>query len=280
MANNAFYPPTSGGGSGSNASVSAVGAAVPSSGTYIAGRNPSGNLMGVSVDASGDLIVSPLTASSVVTVQSIINALPAGTNNLGSLTNITGTISLPTGASTSANQTTANTSLATIATNTTGVATAANQTTGNTSLATIATNTTGVSTAANQATGNASLATIATNTTGVSTSANQTNGTQKSQIATPTAGTVTQAAITVGTTAVRLTVSGSAPSATRSVLVATVDASSIAKFYVGSSSVTNTGATRGPQIVYGQPFIANSDAGDYWVISDTAGQIVEVMEQA
>ena len=71
---------------------------------------------------------------------------------------------LPSGAATSANQTTGNTSLATIATNTTGVATAANQTTGNTSLATIATNTTGVATAANQTTGNTSLATIATNT--------------------------------------------------------------------------------------------------------------------
>lgn len=44
--------------------------------------------------------------------------LNAGTNNIGSITDITGTISLPTGAATAANQSTANTALATIATNT------------------------------------------------------------------------------------------------------------------------------------------------------------------
>ena len=47
-----------------------------------------------------------------------------------------------------------------IATTVSGVATSANQTTGNTSLASIVTNTTGVATAANQATGNTSLASI------------------------------------------------------------------------------------------------------------------------
>jgi len=69
---------------------------------------------------------------------------------------------LPTGAATSANQSTEISSLASIATNTTGVSTAANQTTGNSSLATIATNTTGVATASNQTTGNTSLASIKT----------------------------------------------------------------------------------------------------------------------
>lgn len=44
------------------------------------------------------------------------------------ITNITGTVSLPTGAATAANQTTANTSLASIVTNTTGLSTSANQT--------------------------------------------------------------------------------------------------------------------------------------------------------
>lgn len=98
--------------------------------------------------------------------------------------------------------------------------------------------------------------------------------------ATPTAGTVTQAAITVGTSAVRLTVSGSAPSASRSVLVATPDSASTAKFYIGSSSVTSSGANRGVQITSSQIFTANSDAGDYYIISDTAAQTVYVMEQA
>jgi hypothetical protein len=75
-------------------------------------------------------------------------ALPAGSNVIGgvtvtSLPNVTvGSSALPTGASTSALQTTGNTSLSTIATNTTGVATSALQTSGNTSLSTIATNTT------------------------------------------------------------------------------------------------------------------------------------------
>lgn len=97
--------------------------------------------------------------------------------------------------------------------------------------------------------------------------------------ATPTAGTVTQAAVTVGTTAVRATVSGSAPSATRKLLVISPDPASTATFYVGSSTVTNSGATRGPAIVAGQSFIANNDAGDYFIISSTAAQTVEIMEQ-
>lgn len=98
--------------------------------------------------------------------------------------------------------------------------------------------------------------------------------------ATPTAGTVTQAAVSVGTTAVRATVSGSAPSSTRSVLVVTPDPASTATFYIGSSSVTNSGATRGIALVAGQSFTANSDAGDYYIISSTTAQTVFVMEQA
>lgn len=50
-----------------------------------------------------------------VRILAIGEALPTGANTIGSLANITGTISLPTGASTAANQATANTSLATIA---------------------------------------------------------------------------------------------------------------------------------------------------------------------
>jgi len=104
-------------------------------------------------------------------------------------------------------------------------------------------------------------------------------GTVNAKAATPTALTVTQTALTVGTTAVRLTVSGSAPASTRVVMVATPDALSTAKFYIGSSSVTSTSTTRGPEIVAGQSFIANNDAGDYWIVSDTAAQTVYVMEQ-
>jgi hypothetical protein len=138
---------------------------------------------------------------------------------------------------------------------------------------------TGAATSANQTTEIASLSTIATNTTGLATSANQTNGTQKSQAATPTALTIHQAAVTVGTTAVRLTVSGSAPASTRVTLVATPDVASTATFYIGSSTVTNSGSTRGVEIVAGQSFIANSDAGDYWIVSSLASQTVAIMEQ-
>jgi hypothetical protein len=105
-------------------------------------------------------------------------------------------------------------------------------------------------------------------------------GRQISVQATPVALTVTNAAITVGTTAVRLTVSGSAPAATRVALVGTPDVASTATFYIGASTVTNSGATRGIEIVAGQSFIANNDAGDYWIVSSTAAQIVTVMEQA
>jgi hypothetical protein len=51
-----------------------------------------------------------LTSVTVGTLPSI----PAGSNNIGSITDITGTVSLPTGAATSANQTTANSSLSSI----------------------------------------------------------------------------------------------------------------------------------------------------------------------
>jgi len=72
---------------------------------------------------------------------------------------------LPSGAATSAAQTTGNNSLSTIATNTTGLATAAAQTTGNTSLATIATQTSGLATAAAQTTANTALAQLHTDLT-------------------------------------------------------------------------------------------------------------------
>ena len=111
-------------------------------------------------DTSGNaLATAPGTPNSVfaLPIQGVTSGTPVPIS--GSLTNISGTISLPTGAATSALQTTGNTALTTI--NTTlgtpmqnsggsvtanlgtlnGAATAANQTTANTSLATIATNT-------------------------------------------------------------------------------------------------------------------------------------------
>lgn len=106
------------------------------------------------------------------------------------------------------------------------------------------------------------------------------SGTVNAKAATPTPLTITQAAITVGITAVRLTVSGAAPASTRVALGVTPDLASTAKFYIGGSTVTNSGTTRGIEIAAGQSFVANNDAGDYFIVSDTAGQTVEIMEQA
>lgn len=124
---------------------------------------------------------------------------------------------------TEAKQDTANTALATIATNTTGAATAANQATGNSSLASVVTNTaripaqgsalsaaslpvviasdqaalplpTGAATATLQTTGNSSLSTIATNTTGAATATKQDTGNASlATIATNTTGGATAA---------------------------------------------------------------------------------------
>lgn len=92
------------------------------------------------------------------------------------------------------------------------------------------------------------------------------------------AGTISQAAVTVGTAAVQLTVSGAAPTAGRLALVVTPDASSTAKFYVGASTVTPTSTTRGIQLVGGQPLVINNDASPYYICSDTASQTVYIME--
>lgn len=106
------------------------------------------------------------------------------------------------------------------------------------------------------------------------------SGTVTAELGTPTALSVSQAAITVGTSAVRLTVSGSAPSAGRVVLIGAPDPSSTALFYVGGSSVTSSGGTQGIPLIGGDKFIANNDAGDYYIISDTAAQTCFVLEQA
>ena len=88
-----------GGGSGGGTS-STYGSSFPVTGTAIGAKN-SGNMIAVGADSSGNLLVNLATA------------LPTGANAIGSVaqsgpwnvTNITGTVSLPTGAATAANQT-------------------------------------------------------------------------------------------------------------------------------------------------------------------------------
>lgn len=133
-----FYPPSI----ASNPSIGTNGVTAPTSSTEVGGINNSGNLTPLSLDASGALIVTPasgstgnvnltqvsgvaitlgqkaMAASLPITIASDQSALPVSQSGTWNITNVSGTVSLPTGASTSALQTTGNTSLSTIATNT------------------------------------------------------------------------------------------------------------------------------------------------------------------
>lgn len=92
-----FYPPV---GSGGNASIGTNGAPAPTFSTEVAGINQSnGNLQPLQTDAAGNLLVN-INGESGQPFHVIVDSS-----------------ALPTGASTSANQTTANTSLADIDTN-------------------------------------------------------------------------------------------------------------------------------------------------------------------
>jgi trimeric autotransporter adhesin len=126
-----FYAQYPAAGSGSsNASVSANGAPIPGSSTLVAGENPSGNQQPLQTDASGNLYVSlasepvtpfntrdaadgtpgsanPGTAIQVAGTDGT-DLRPLSTDSSGNLNinNVSGTVSLPTGASTAANQAT------------------------------------------------------------------------------------------------------------------------------------------------------------------------------
>lgn len=96
---------------------------------------------------------------------------------------------------------------------------------------------------------------------------------------TPTALTVKQAAVTIGTSAVRLTNDGLVPPATRVLLVAQLLSTSTANCYFGSSGVTSTSTGRGVQMFAGQTYSFTGDAGDYYAICDTATQTFFITEQ-
>jgi len=89
-----------------------------------------------SVLNGGESVVVTLRSSTGVADIGLLSSIPAGSNNIGSVTANAGT-----NLNTSLLALEAGGNLATIATNTTGVATAANQTTGNTSLSSLVTNT-------------------------------------------------------------------------------------------------------------------------------------------
>lgn len=107
----------SGGGGGGGGTSSLFGASFPASGTAAGFISSTGTMAGGNLDANGNLKVdfSNTTIAVTNTGTFAVQAAQSGTWNI---TNISGTISLPTGASTSALQTTGNTSLASIDTKT------------------------------------------------------------------------------------------------------------------------------------------------------------------
>lgn len=90
-------------------------------------------------------------------------------------------------------------------------------------------------------------------------------------------GTITQTQKSVGLTAVRATVSGSAPSAIRKKLMIKPSKNNTGSVYFGSSTVTTA---NGLEIIGPDRLEFELDSSDYYLISDTAGQVVEIIEVA
>jgi hypothetical protein len=90
-------------------------------------------------------------------------------------------------------------------------------------------------------------------------------------------GTITQTQKAVGLTAVRATVSGSAPGAARKKLMIKPSKNNTGSIYFGASTVTTAS---GMEIIGPDRLEFELDASDYYLISDTAGQIVEIVEIA
>lgn len=187
--------------------------------------------------------VSAQTLRTVIaTDQSAIPASQSGTWNIN---NVSGTVSLPTGASTSAKQDNQITELQDIE----------------------------ADIEAMSAKLPASL--------GAKTSANSFSIVPASDYVTPppaiVAGTITSAQITVGTGAVRATVSGSAPNAARKKLMIKPSKNNTGAIYLGASGVTTS---NGLEIIGPDRLEFEFDSGDYYLISDTAAQVVDILEKA
>jgi hypothetical protein len=88
-------------------------------------------------------------------------------------------------------------------------------------------------------------------------------------------GTITQIQKSVGLTAVRATVSGSAPGVARKKLMIKPSKNNTGSVYFGSSAVTTAS---GLEIIGPDRLEFELDASDYYLISDTAAQVVEIIE--
>lgn len=89
------------------------------------------------------------------------------------------------------------------------------------------------------------------------------------------AGTITSAQIVVGVTSVRATVSGSAPNAARKKLMIKPSKNNIGAIYLGASGVTTANSM---EIIGPDRLEFEFDASDFYLISDTAAQTVEIIE--
>jgi hypothetical protein len=90
-------------------------------------------------------------------------------------------------------------------------------------------------------------------------------------------GVITSTQKSVGTSAVRATVSGSAPLSSRKKLMLKPSKNNTGSVYFGSSSVT---IANGMEIIGPDRLEFEFDSSDYYLISDTAGQVVEIVEIA
>ena len=88
-------------------------------------------------------------------------------------------------------------------------------------------------------------------------------------------GTITNAQIAVGLSPVRATVSGSAPSSGRRKLIIKPSKNNSGSIFFGSSTVTTS---NGMEIIGPDRLEFEHDHADWYLISDTAGQKVEIIE--
>lgn len=265
--------------------ISAEGGVQPSKGIAVLGHTGTGIVRHLRVDNTG---IVQVAVNSNVLATDAATATNQVTGN-SSLSSIDGKL---TGVATAANQSTANLSLSSIDTKLSSQATASNQTALNTLTGAVNETAPASDTASSGLNGRlqriaqrlTSLISLFPATLGQKTGANSFAVIPASDYippapAVPTALTVKQAAVTVGTSAVRLTNDGLAPSATRRKLQFIIEPGGADNFFVGSSSVTSSGTTRGIRVYPGTLYTYDNDAGDYYIISDTASQTVFVTEQ-
>lgn len=90
-----------------------------------------------------------------------------------------------------------------------------------------------------------------------------------------TGGPISVAQLTVGATAVRATVSGFAPASNRKTFLVKPSKNNTGSIYIGDSTVTTS---TGLEIIGPDRLEFPFDTSDYYLISDTAGQVVEILE--